>query len=249
MAHPARQSTQVDFVWSLQRIHSPVAVVRFDQGPWMMIRRIAFLPLLFATRILTAQEPLQPYDASGRYRTGGVEAQVTGALGDGRDVLLSWGALVVGGAGGRWMQRTELVAGVHADENLLDRVMAGPWFSVAVAAPGWYTELDRATRAEPYLLLGGGAFGVASLADDDDDPAFGISPGISAGIGFRLLDDAWDISLTQLEVLVRQRFGAADQGPQVYVRLSRALPRRRPPRAADPHPDGPAPLPPAPPRR
>ena len=46
----------------------------------MMIRRIAFLPLLFATRILTAQEPLQPYDASGRYRTGGIEAQVSGAL-------------------------------------------------------------------------------------------------------------------------------------------------------------------------
>ena len=62
-----------------------------------MIRRILILlAFLLLAEPVFAQEPLQPYDASGRYRTGGIEAQVSGALGDGRDVLLSWGALVVG---------------------------------------------------------------------------------------------------------------------------------------------------------
>ena len=214
----------------------------------MIIRSFAFLVsfILPTTTILTAQEPLQPYDASGRYRTGGVELQLTGAFGEGRDALLSWGAMTVGGRGGRWMRRTEILAGVHAGENLVDRVMAGPRFSVAMAIPGWYVELQRATRAEPYLVLGGSAYGVASFSDDETE--LGVAPGISAGIGFRLFDDEWDISLSHLEVVVQQRFGVADQLPQAYVRLSRAVPRRRPARGADPHPDGPARLPPPPPR-
>lgn len=217
-----------------------------------MLRSAARLLLLLTPTILPAQTPLQPYDASGRYRTSGVEAQVTGAFGGGRDVLLGWGALAVGGRGGRWMQRTEVVAGVHVGDKLVNGVMLGPRVSLALAVPGWYTELDRGTRAEPYLLLAGGAYGVADFGDadlKDDQTELGFSPGISAGIGFRLFDDEWDISLTQLEVAVQQRFGFAAQGPQVYVRLSRALPRRRPPRAADPHPDGPASLPPPSPRR
>lgn len=208
-----------------------------------MIRSIAVLPLLLVIpTILTAQTPLQPYDASGRYRTSGVEAQVTGAFGGGRDVLMGWGVQGVGGRGGRWMQRTELLAGVHVGDKLVNGVMLGPRVALALAVPGWYTELDRGTRAEPYLLLGGAALGVADFGDDQTE--LGFSPTISAGVGFRLFDDEWDISLTQVEVAVQRRFGAMEQAPQVYVGLRRALPRRRPARAADPHPDGPASLPP-----
>jgi hypothetical protein len=213
----------------------------------MIIRRIAFLLCFILPTTILAQEPVQPYDASGRYRTGGLELQLTGAFGQGRDVLLSWGALAVGGGGGRWMQRTEILAGVHAGQNLVDRVMVGPRFSVALAVPGWYVELQRATRAEPYVVLGGSAYGVASLSDEDSE--LGIAPGISAGIGFRLFDDEWDISLSHVELVVQQRFGVADQAPQAYLRLSRAVPRRRPARVGDPHPDGPVSLPPPPPLR
>lgn len=207
-----------------------------------MIRCTSILLLfLLIAKPALAQEPLQPYDARGRYRTGGFEVQLTGALGEGRDLMLSWGGLAVGGSGGRWMQRTELVAGVHAGGNLVDRLMAGPQVSLALAAPGWYTELERGTRAEPYLVLGGGAYGVADFSRDQAE--LGISPTISAGVGFRIFDDEWDVALTHVEVVLQQRFGVADQEPQVYLRFSRSVPRAR--RTPTPHPDAPGGLPPA----
>jgi hypothetical protein len=208
-----------------------------------MIRRIFILLVsLTVAEPAFTQEPLQPYDARGRYRTGGLEVQLTGAFGGGRDLMLSWGGLAVGGRGGRWMQRTEVVAGIHAGENVVDRVMAGPQVSLALAAPGWYMELDRGTRAEPYLVLGGAAFGVVDFADDET--GLGISPAISAGIGFRVFDDEWDVALSHVEVVLQQRFGVADQPPQVYLRFSRSVPRvRRTP--SIPHPDAPGGLPPA----
>lgn len=213
----------------------------------MIIRSIALVFIFIPATILAAQEPVQPYDASGRYRTGGVELQLTGAFGEGRDVLLSWGAMTVGGRGGRWMHRTEVLAGVHAGQNLVDRVMAGPRVSIAMAIPHWYLEMQRATRAEPYVVLGASAYGIASVSGEETE--LGVAPGITAGVGFRLFNDEWDISLTHVELVVQQRFGTADQAPQAYLRFSRALPRRRPSRGADPHPDGPAPLPPPPPLR
>lgn len=208
-----------------------------------MIRRTFIILSLLIARPAFAQEPLQPYDATGRYRTGGFEAQLTGSFDGGRDLMLSWGGQRIGGRGGRWMQRMELVAGVHAGENLLDRVMAGPRVSLALAAPGWYTELDGATRAEPYLLLGGGAYGVASVAGEEEE--LGISPAISAGVGLRIFDDEWDVALTQVEVVLQRRFGVADQAAQVYVRFSRAVPRTGRASPSTPHPGTPGSLPPA----
>ncbi|HEX6373523.1 MAG TPA: hypothetical protein VF006_31650 [Longimicrobium sp.] len=213
----------------------------------MMIRSIALLLVSLLSRpTLSAQEPVQPYDASGRYRTGGVEVQLTGSFGGGRDVLLSWGALAAGGPSGRWMQRTELAAGVHAGENLVDRLMLGPQVSLGMAIPAWYTLLKRGTRAEPYLLLSGAAYGVAGFQDDETE--LGIAPTVGFGVGFRAFDDEWDIALTQLELVVQRRFGVADQAPQLYLRFSRAQPRRRGTPPSTPHPDGPG-VPPPPPHR
>jgi hypothetical protein len=59
-----------------------------------------------------------------------------------------------------------------------------------------------------------------------------------------MFEDEWDIALTNLEVVVQRRFGVIDQAPQLYVRFSRALPRRGAGRAATPHPDGPGVPPP-----
>lgn len=191
----------------------------------MMIRAIAILLVSLLSLPLSAQEPLQPYDARGRYRTGGIEAQLTGSFGGGRDLLFAWGVLAAGGPSGRWMQRTELAAGVHAGQNLVDGVMLGPRVTLGLAVPAWYTLLDRGTRAEPYLLLSGGAYGVANF--EEDEAKLGIAPTVGVGLGFRLFADEWDIALTQLEVAVQQRFGVAGQAPQLYVRLSRTLPRRR----------------------
>jgi hypothetical protein len=213
----------------------------------MMIRSIAILlvSLLFIPT-LSAQDPVQPYDASGRYGTAGIEAQLTGSLGGGRDVLLSWGALVAGGPSGRWMQRTELAAGLHAGQNLVDRLMVGPQVSLGLAIPPWYTLVQGGKRAEPYLLLNAGAYGVANFRESQTE--LGLAPTIGFGVGFRMFQDEWDIALTQLEVLVQRRFGVIDQAPQLYVRLSRALPRRGTRRPAAPHPDGPGVAPPPPPR-
>jgi hypothetical protein len=209
----------------------------------MMIRSAALLlASLLSTSSLSAQETVQPYDASGRYRTGGLEVQLTGAFGGGRDVVFAWGVLAAGGPGGRWMQRTELAAGVHAGRNLIDRLMLGPQASLALAIPGWYTLLDPDTRAEPYLLLSAGAYGVA---DFEHEPAeVGIAPTAGVGVGMRLFDDEWDISLTQVEVVVQRRFGIADGAPQLHVRLSRALPRRGGRASSASHPDGPGVPPP-----
>lgn len=203
----------------------------------MMIRSIALpLALLLTIPDLSAQETVQPYDATGRYRTTGVEAQLTGRFGDGRDFVLSRGVLSAGGPSGRWMSRTELAFGIHAGQRLVDRLMLGPQVSLAMAVPGWYTALDRGTRAEPYLLLSAGAFGAADFRDETE---VGIAPSIAVGVGLRLFDDEWDISLTQVELTVQQRFGILDQEPQLYVRFGRAIPRRRGSRPSAPHPDGP----------
>jgi hypothetical protein len=196
-----------------------------DQGLPMMIRTIAILLVsLVSIPTLSAQEPLRPYDARGRYRTTGLEAQLTGAFGDGRDISFAWGVMAAGGPSGRWMQRTELSAGLHAGQNLIDRLMLGPQVSLAMAIPGWYTLLDKGTRAEPYLLVTGGAHGVADF--EDDEARLGIAPMVAVGVGFRLFEDEWDVALTQVEVVVQRRFGVAEGAPQLYVRLGRALPRR-----------------------
>jgi hypothetical protein len=213
----------------------------------MMIRSITLLLVyLLLIPTLSAQEPVQPYDASGRYGTAGIEAQLTGSLGGGRDVLASWGVLMAGGPSGRWMQRTELAAGVHAGQNLIDRLMVGPQVSLGLAIPQWYTLVDGGRRAEPYLLLNAGAYGVANFETSQTE--LGLAPTVGFGVGFRVFEDEWDIALTHLEVLVQRRFGVIDQAPQLYVRLSRALPRRRGGRPGTPHPDGPG-VPPPPPHR
>ncbi len=210
----------------------------------MMIRSITILLVsLLSVPTLSAQEAVQPYDASGRYGTGGIEVQLTGARGGGRDVMLSWGALMAGGRSGRWLQRTELAAGLHAGQNLVDRLMVGPQVSLGLAIPQWYTLVDGGKRAEPYLLLTAGAYGVAGFEADETE--LGVAPTAGFGVGFRMFEDEWDIALTNLEVVVQRRFGVIDQAPQLYVRFSRALPRRGAGRAATPHPDGPG-LPTAP---
>ncbi|HEX2211304.1 MAG TPA: hypothetical protein VHG93_26705 [Longimicrobium sp.] len=219
----------------------------------MMIRSIARLLILSFVSIhtLAAQEPVQPYDASGRYRTGGLEVQLTGALGGGRDLALAWGAMAAGGPQGRWMQRTEIIAGLHAGQNIVDRLMVGPQVTLGFAVPEWYTVLDRGTRAEPYLVLSGGALGMAAFDNEDgeEQTELGIAPTAAVGVGFRLFEDEWDISLTQVEVVIQQRFGVADGAPQLYLRFSRAIPRRRAAHPTTPHPDGPGAVRPEPPER
>lgn len=219
----------VDLV-SIQALRSfdvrPACARPVNQGLSMMIRSVTLLLVsLLSISTLSAQEPLQPYDARGRYRTGGIEAQLTGSFGDGRDLLLTWGVLTAGGPSGRWMQRTELAGGVHTGQNLVDGLMLGPQVSLGLAFPEWYTLLDRATRAEPYLLLSGGALGVARF--EEDEARLGLAPTVGVGVGLRMFDDEWDITLTQVEVVLQQRFGIAEQAPQLYVRFGRALPRRR----------------------
>ena len=199
----------------------------------------AVLALLLAGRA-AAQEPVGPWDPWGRYLTGAAELQVSGAFAQGRHLSYAWGRMTVGGAGGVLMQRTELVAGLRAGETLVDRVMLGPQLSLAVAPPGQYVEMGRGVRAQPYLLGGGAAMLMYDLAGEGHG---GVSPAVFAGGGLRLMADAWDMSLTQVEVVVQRRFGFADEPPQVYLRFGTAAPRarRRPPRGPDDVPPAPPP--------
>jgi len=191
--------------------------------------------LLLAVVPSAAQRPVEPYDPSGRYRTFMLGAQFTGAIEDGRELMAAWGVMRAGGRSGAWMQRTEAVAGLRSGFSFVDRLVAGPQVSLARAFPSQHTTLGGRSRAEPYLLLGGGALGVV---DTRGETRVGLAPSVSAGAGFRLLHDEWDITLQHFEVVLEKRFGMLDEAPQLYVRFGTALPRRR---GASLRPDEPPP--------
>ena len=199
--------------------------------------RLVFAVALTLPARLPAQEPVPPYDPSGSYTSSLVNVQLTAPTDGGRDLLFAWGRLAAGGSRGRWMRRAEVTAGVRAGQRLVDRVMAGPEVTLAVAFPGQYTTAGPGTRAEPYLLAGGGGLAVLDLSDGE---RAGLAPTVFAGIGLRLFDDEWDISLDHLEVVVEKRFGLLDELPQLYVRFGRATPRGP---ARDGTPDPPPALP------
>ena len=189
--------------------------------PLRLSTAAVLVPLLLAGHA-AAQEPVGPWDPWGRYRTGAAELQMSGALDEGRHLSYAWGWMTVGGDRGLLMQRTEFVLGVRAGETLVDRVMLGPQLSVAVAPPGQYVEMGRGVRAQPYALGGGAAMLMYDLAGDGHG---GVSPAVFAGGGVRLMGDAWEMSLTQVEVVVQRRFGFADEPQQVYLRFGSAIPR------------------------
>ncbi|HEU0013583.1 MAG TPA: hypothetical protein VFQ45_07850 [Longimicrobium sp.] len=198
---------------------------------------LSFLvPLLLAAAPVAAQRPVEPYDPSGRYRTFLLGAQFTGAFEDGRELVGAWGVMRAGGRSGAWMQRTDMAAGLRSGFSFVDRIVAGPQVSLARAFPSQHTSLmGGRSRAEPYLLLGGGALGVL---DTRGRTRAGLAPSVSAGAGFRMLRDEWDITLQHFEVVIEKRFGMLDEAPQLYVRFGTALPRRRgtSPRPAEPPP-------------
>ena len=187
----------------------------------------AFLPLALAAP-LAAQTPVEPYDVSGRYTTSGVNLQVTGAWDEGRDLLISWGRMAAFGRAGAWMPRAELGIGGTVGENLAERLMAGPQVTLARAFPSQHTTFGEGSRAEPYLLVGGSAFGIVDFTGGRTRAYFG--PGVAAGLGFRTFSDEWDVELATIEVVVEKRF-ANDESPQIFIRFGRAVPGRRRPSA------------------
>lgn len=183
----------------------------------------ALLPLVLAAP-LAAQTPVEPYDVSGRYTTSSIHLQVTGAFDEGRDLMASWGRMVALGRAGAWMPRLEAGVGATVGENLAERFMAGPQLTLARAFPSQHTAFGEGVRAEPYLLVGGGAYGVVDFTGGRTRAYFG--PRLSGGLGFRAFSDEWDVELTTLEIVVEKRF-QEDESTQLVLRLGRAAPRRR----------------------
>lgn len=167
--------------------------------------------------------PVLPYDVSGRYRTFDLGLQVTGGGDEGRDLMASWGRLRALGRSGAWMPRLEVSAGLTARRGGVEQLLLGPRLAVGKAFPGLNFGMGRDGRAEPYLAASGTAYGTGVFRGDDD---LGLTPAAAAGVGFRILADEWDTSLTSVEFLVEKRWGMGQADPQLYVRFGQAVPRR-----------------------
>ena len=202
-------------------------------------RALPLLALLAAVPA-RAQTPVEPFEPAPRYRTSAISTQLTGNDEEGRDVLLAFGGMRTAGRRGEWMPRLDAVAGlttgVQRGDNLVERFLVGPHLTVGRAFPSQHLDLGRETRAEPYVLGGVGAYGVADLLGEGTE--LGVAPAFSAGVGFRLFTDEWDVDLSTFEIVMEKRFGPAEASPQLYSRFgSAATPRQR--RAA---PDGDPPV-------
>lgn len=185
----------------------------------------ALLAAALAAAPLHAQRPVEPFDAAGRYAVSGFEAQLTGSLNGGRDLFLSFGRMRAGGPGGAWSWRAEVGAGVTLGEEPVDRLLAGPRVTLARALPGQHFSVGRGVRAEPYLLVAARGLGVVDLRGMGEE--WGAAPAAAAGIGVRLMEDAWEIDLATVEVTVERRFGAHGGATELFVRLGRAVPLPR----------------------
>jgi hypothetical protein len=171
--------------------------------------------------VAAAQTPVRPYEPAPAYNTFNLSTQLTGAVNEGRDLLLAWGWMRTAGPGGALMPRLELGGGATTGRELLDRLLLTPQISVAYAFPGQHTSLGRTTRGEPYLVAGAGAYGIA---DFTADTRLGVAPSVSAGLGMRLFGDEWNMEMGTLEVVVERRFGF-DAATELFLRFGRARPR------------------------
>lgn len=194
-------------------------------------RALSLLLLLIAPAAAAAQTPVRPYQPAARYTTFQLQAQVTGGANEGRDVMASWGGMMA--PGGAAMLRLEGAAGVTTGNDLIDRLLAGPQLTAALAIPSQHTSFARGTRAEPYLLAGAAAYAIGDFTGAEAE--WSVRPAVSGGIGFRIFGDEWDVELSTLELVVEKRFGP-DAATELFIRFGRAAPR--PHRAASP--DGPA---------
>lgn len=200
------------------------------------VARLLLISTLGLSAPLGAQQPVQPYEAATRYRTFNVGLQITGEYDRGRDLIGAWGRMYTAGSVRASMTRFELAAGVRTGTDIVERVMAGPRVSVAQAFPPQFVALGKKGRAEPYLIATAGAYGIGDFRRDednenDDESEWGVAPALSAGVGFRIFSDEWDVDLTMFEVVVEKRLGFGDERAAVYVRFGQATaPRERPPR-------------------
>ena len=188
-----------------------------------------------------AQVPLEPYRPAERYSTFQIVPQVTGGAYDGRDILVAGG--VMWAPTRQAMLRAEATGGVTTGAEVLDRVLAGPQLTLAYAFPGQYTSFTRDSRAEPYVLLTATGYGIVDFGRRGEGTDAGFSPALSAGVGFRVFGDEWDVELSTLELVMERRFGFRP-GTEIFVRFGRATPRdaarapreERPRRRAAPSP-------------
>lgn len=211
-------------------------------------RALPLLALLAAVPA-RAQTPVEPFEPAPRYRTSAIATQLTGNDEEGRDVLLAFGRMRTAGRRGEWMPRLDLVAGlttgVQRGDNLVERFLVGPHLTVGRAFPSQHLDLGRETRAEPYLLGGAGAYGVADFIGEGTE--LGVAPAVSAGVGFRVFTDEWDVDLSTFEIVMEKRFGPAEASPQLYIRFGSAAAPRAPRAAPEGDPLAAALLPPPPP--
>jgi hypothetical protein len=173
-----------------------------------------------------AQRPLREYDPAPRYTTFNLAVQLTGDPEHGREVALSWGRMRTLGPGRTWMPALELAAGVSpGTRKFVEGVSAGPRVTLARAFPGQYVGMGKKARGEPYLLAGAAMYGAG---DFTGEARWGGAPAVSAGFGFRVFADAWEVDLSMAEVVLERRWGVQDGPLRLYLRLGRARAPRAP---------------------
>jgi hypothetical protein len=103
--------------------------------------------------------------------------------------------------------------------------------TLARAFAGQYVGIGKKARGEPYFLASAALYGAG---DFHDGTRWGGAPAVSVGIGLRVFDDAWDVDLSTVELVVERRFGIQEGPARLYIRLGRARAPR--PRDAGPPP-------------
>lgn len=201
----------------------------------MQPRRVLFpLAVLSLVSIpIRAQQPIREYVAAPRYTISSLGVQLAGDPDHGREIAVAWGRMGALGPGRTWMPSIELAAGVSpGTREPVEGVSLGPRVTLARAFAGQYVGIGKKARGEPYLLAGAAMYGAG---DFHGGTRWGGAPAVSAGIGLRVFDDAWDVDLSTVELVVERRFGIQDGPARLYIRIGRA----RVPRSADTRPPPP----------
>jgi hypothetical protein len=189
-------------------------------------RALLFLLLGFIPARSSGQRAVAEYTPAPRYATFSLGVQVTGDPDRGREVMAAWGRMLALG-GGAWMPWLELAGGVSpGNRDVIEGVAMGPRLTLARAFPSQYVGFGR-SRGEPYLLATAAMYGAGDFGGGS---RWGGAPALSAGFGFRIFRDQWNVDLSTFEVVVERRFGV--QNVRIGTAQARHDGRDRTPPAA-----------------
>lgn len=171
---------------------------------------LALATTVAAAPALSAQECSDPRTFADWLGTVGWGSRLQeDAFGAGQEHKLSVGLRKPAGCAGRWVPRGELALGMQsAATEFFGSVFGGAQVAVARVFTDPLIRLGDSTRAEPYLLFGGGGYVAYDMPEAPDETS--ILPNATVGLGLRISATEGAVSPGVLEVVREHRFGEWD---------------------------------------